>query len=232
MELAVGYIRVSTDIQDNSLEMQKQRIADYCRFKGIRITKFFIDEDVSGGKPLSQRPAGAKLVEALSKGKVTNIVALKLDRVFRNTVDALTMAEQWNKEKVSFHLVDQGGQAVDTSTSVGWLIYTQLVSFAEFERKQISERTSKVLSYKKESSMVYSGPIFGFTRDGDYLKVNSEEMKVVKMIHEWRNGGDSLQHIADCLNLKQVQTKKGGIWHPSTIGKILKNSIYSKHLTH
>lgn len=42
-----------------------------------------------------------------------NVIALKLDRLFRNAADALTLTRQWDKTGIALHLVDVGGQAIN-----------------------------------------------------------------------------------------------------------------------
>lgn len=42
------------------------------------------------------------------------VVALKLDRLFRNAVDVLTTVQDWDR-----HIVDLGGTAINTRTAIG-----------------------------------------------------------------------------------------------------------------
>ena len=230
MENAVGYIRVSTDVQDNSLDMQLQRIQDYCRFKGFHLLTCYTDEDVSGSKPIKERPQGAAMMEYLETEDVKHVVALKLDRIFRKASDALITTEEWDSQGTSMHLVDMGGQIVDTSTPMGKMMLTMLSGFAEWERNVIASRTAEVLSYKKNSGKVYCGAIFGFDQKDGNLIVNNDEMKVVEDIYHFRSCKFSMREISDLLNDDNVKTKKGGIWHPSTISAILKNEIYKDYL--
>lgn len=219
-----AYIRVSTNIQESSLEVQQSKILDYCRFKGLEQPKFLIDEDVSGGKPILQRPAGSKLISI----KDSNIIAVKFDRLFRSVVDALTMSELWKKDNNIIHLADEDGMALNTETANGWLVYTFKAMLGEFERRQVSERTATALQHKKKTGKVYTGEIFGFDKkDGDLIE-NKEEMKWVKRMFFLRSEKYSLQFIADELNGLNVRPKNNGSWYPSTISYILKNPIYKK----
>ena len=96
---ALAYIRVSSDDQADSglgLEAQRQRIADYCRLKGLRLAEVFEDPGVSGGKPLASRPAGSQLLAAAYKSKALVIVA-KLDRLFRSVGEAAHVIADFDK---------------------------------------------------------------------------------------------------------------------------------------
>ena len=49
MSLLWGYVRVSTDDQDNSVQNQKEKIADLAAKEGLEIAEVFVDEDVTAG---------------------------------------------------------------------------------------------------------------------------------------------------------------------------------------
>jgi DNA invertase Pin-like site-specific DNA recombinase len=85
MKDAIGYVRVSSEEQADSglgLEAQRQRIVAFCEMKGLRLIEVYEDAGVSGGKPLSSRPSGSRLLNAARRGKV--VVVAKLDRLFRS----------------------------------------------------------------------------------------------------------------------------------------------------
>ncbi len=77
-----------------------------------------IDAGVAAGKLLASRAGGAKLLTLVKGKKVGAVVALKLDRLFRNCADCLSVVEGWDKAGVAVRLVDLGGQAVDTSSTM------------------------------------------------------------------------------------------------------------------
>jgi len=223
----LAYVRVSTELQEASLDAQRTKILDYCKFKGLDEPEFIIDEDVSGGKPLFSRPEGSKLELV----KNTNILCVKLDRLFRNTVDSLLTKDTWERNKNIIHLVDEDGVSINTDSAIGRLIYTMRSAMGEWERGVISERTKAVLNDKKDKGRVYSRPIFGFdqTEDGEMVE-NEEEMRWVDQIYYWKNiERRPLQYIADLLNEKGIAPKGNGkIFYPSTLKYILDNPIYKQ----
>jgi site-specific DNA recombinase len=78
MKEAIGYVRVSSEEQADSglgLQAQRQRILAFCAMKGLRLGEVFEDAGVSGGKPLSSRPSGSRLLNAARRGKVVVVVA-------------------------------------------------------------------------------------------------------------------------------------------------------------
>ena len=116
MSRAIAYIRVSTDRQGDSLELQAAKVAAYCAMRELELVEVVEDETVSGSIALAKRPAGRTLAEAMKRHGATNVVALKLDRLFRDAADALGQTKAWDKGGISLHLCDMGGSAVDTSS--------------------------------------------------------------------------------------------------------------------
>jgi len=226
MERAIAYVRVSTEEQSKegvSLDAQEQRVRAYATMRGLDLMTIYREEGVSAKIPLRQRPEGLKLVEAITRKKARHVVTVKLDRLFRNAGDALIQSEKWDKAKCALHILDMGGNAIDTTSAMGRMFFTMAAGFAELERNLISERTRSALSYKKAERRVYCHitPL-GFDRQGDRLVQNKEEMKTVRRILRLRANGLSMQAIADEMNQAGEATKRGGNWHAVTIQKILR----------
>lgn len=112
---AVGYVRVSTQKQAAegiSLDAQEARIRAYCTMRRLDLVDVVVDAGVSAGKyTLDERNGGSRVLTAVSQGQACHVVALKLDRLFRNTIDCLTTVQAWDKAGVSLHLIDMGGRA-------------------------------------------------------------------------------------------------------------------------
>lgn len=213
---AVGYVRVSTEEQSKegySLQAQRARIEAYCTMRGLRLIEVIEDAGVSAGPPLRTRSGGARLLELVRQRRVSAVVAFKLDRLFRNCVDCLTNAEAWERGGLALHLVDLGGQAVDTSSALGKFFLTVMAAAAELERNQISERTSTVLRHKAENGEYTGGKApYGFRlgEDGARLEEAPEEQAVVAHVRALRAAGISLRRIARQLEHEGHASRTGG----------------------
>ena len=73
---------------------------------------------------------------------------LKLDRMFRNAGDCLATVEAWDRAGVALHVVDLGGNAIDTTSAAGRFMLVVLAGAAEMERNLIRERTKAALAVK------------------------------------------------------------------------------------
>ncbi|MCT7969756.1 recombinase family protein [Laspinema sp. D1] len=227
----VIYIRVSTDEQAKegvSIPAQVEKLTAYCTQAGLRVVETIIDDGVSAGKFLSTRPGGSQLVELVRSRQVKNIVAVKLDRLFRSAADALTSVDNWDKLGASLHLLDFNGMSLDTSSPMGRMMLTMVAGFAELERNLCKQRTKDAIQHKKSQKQVYSRPVYGYdvTESGDMVK-NEQEQQAIGVIKAMRQAGKSLRAIGSKLTELGYKTKRGGKqWYAATIKGILENNIH------
>lgn len=224
--LLIPYLRVSTDDQENSMEMQLASVERYCKYHGHIMGTPFADTDVSAYTEMNNRPAGKKLLAEVnylvSKGTKCGIVTLKVDRMFRNSIDAQLIVRGWNDDGIPLYVIAMGGASFNTSTSIGWLFFQTLVSFAEFERNQISERTKAVKQHLKDNLKKNGAVVYGWVSDVEgNLSEHPEEAQAIRMAFRLKEDGFSLQHIADEFNMLGYKTKSGSRFQPVTIMRIL-----------
>ena len=86
-----------------------------------------------------ERPALQRLLGDIGSGKIDLVVCYKVDRLSRSLLDFAKMMAAFEEQGVSFVSVTQ---QFNTATSMGRLVLNVLLSFAQFEREIISERTS------------------------------------------------------------------------------------------
>lgn len=224
------YARVSTVEQATygvSLQAQEERLRAYAAANALEVVAVVREEGVSAFKPLAERPGGQDLLALVEGGKVSHVVALKLDRLFRNAVDALTTVQDWDRMGVALHIVDLGGTAINTRTAIGRFFLTMLAGFAELERNMIAERTALAMAYKKARLEKYAPVPFGFRENGTRLEPDPTELEAVRLIRDLRAQGWSLRAIAQELNRMQVRTKRGGrCWYASTVRAVLENDLH------
>jgi DNA invertase Pin-like site-specific DNA recombinase len=246
VQRAIGYARVSTDEQARhgiSLDAQAERIRAYCTMRGLVLDTMLSEEGVSATKPLATRPRGADAIAALESGAATHIVALKLDRLFRSSIDALDRTRRWDAQGITLHLVDMGGTAFDTHSAMGKMFLTMVAGLAQFERDIISERTASALAFKKAAGRVYAPAPYGFDRagrgktasarksgskaTGTELEPDKAEQAALRRIFALRARNTSLRAIAADLNRRAIPTKRGGArWYASTVASVLANDIH------
>lgn len=225
---AIGYTRCSTNEQADSglgLDAQSERIRAYCVMRGIDLADIITDAGVSGGKPLAQREGGERLLCMLKSKQAEAVVMLKLDRMFRNAGDCLTTVERWEKTGVALHVVDLGGNAIDTTSAAGRFMLVVLAGAAEMERNLTRERTRSAMAVKRSNGQRIGTVPYGFdlADDDATLVPNEAEQAIIAEIQTQRAGGGTLEQIADHLTGRAVPTKTGksGRWTHQAVARIL-----------
>ena len=201
----IGYIRVSTDLQDNSVITQKEMIENYSKLQGIEIDDYFIDFGISG-KNTIKREKYLELMEMVKDGKVKTIVTTSLSRWSRNTLDLLQSVEVLKSNKVDFQVIKE---QVSLSTPMGNFFVSILGSIYQLEREMTSQRTKDVIQNKKKNGKVYSRTPYGFDRVDGMLVENKYEQKVLRKMEKMRNEGNSYLTISRFLNRNNHKTKTG-----------------------
>jgi DNA invertase Pin-like site-specific DNA recombinase len=193
----------STDEQKSSgagLAAQRAAIARECRRRGWQLIEVIEDAGYSA-KDL-RRPGIQAALQALEEGDARALVAAKLDRLSRSMVDFAGLMAKAQKQGWALVALDC---AVDTTTPAGEAMANVLATFAQFERRLISQRTREALAVKRAGGVVLGRP-------------PSVEDAVVRRIVRDRKRGRSLRAIADSLNADGVPTGQGGKrWYAATV---------------
>lgn len=127
--MIIGYARVST--KDQSTDVQVEQL------KALGCEKIFM-ETVSG-KEAVNRPELQKCIEFARQGDT--VIVMKVDRLARNTRDAIDIADQMQAKGVGLKLMDLGD--TDINSDLGRVIYNVMATFAEMERKRIVQRANE-----------------------------------------------------------------------------------------
>jgi site-specific DNA recombinase len=128
------------------------------------------------------RPALARLLADIQAGKIQVVVVYKVDRLSRSLLDFAKMIGTFDEYHVSFVSVTQ---QFNTATSMGRLVLNVLLSFAQFEREIISERTrDKIAAARRKGKWSGGRPVLGYDVDphGSKLIVNPAEDAHVRAI--------------------------------------------------
>ena len=88
MKNIVGLIRVSTNKQQDGMEIQKKNMLELAKLKGFIITDFVNEENISGGK--INRQAINELMIDIKAGKVERLVVNSVTRMGRTLVENVT----------------------------------------------------------------------------------------------------------------------------------------------
>ncbi len=215
------YTRKSTsdglDQEFSSLDAQRESSESYInsqKHEGwVPLPDRYDDGGFTGANV--ERPALQKLLNDIKEGRINCVVVYKVDRLSRSLLDFTQMLEFFDKNNVTFVSITQH---FNTTTSMGRLTLNILLSFAQFEREIISERTKDKLSaIRKKGQWLGGRPAIGYEveKGTKRLIVNPNEAAIIKEIFNlYLQNGNSLSTVVTILNergyLSRTWTIKNG----------------------
>lgn len=187
-----GYARRSkqeraVDSESGSITGQRERMLKFYetfikpRFPGHTYDpeSVFVDEGVSGNKPIYNRKAGNRLCQAVNPGDLILVAAW--DRGFRNLLDFLQSVTRWREARV---LVYSANMPVDIRDDMQFGIVTMMAAMAQQERSLACRR-----AYDHKTQLIQKmKPIARISVPLGY--------KIV--------GKDHLQHVVPCQHERKL----------------------------
>jgi site-specific DNA recombinase len=180
------YTRKSTeeglDQEFNSLDAQRMSAEAYIQSQAhggwVCLPERYDDGGYSGAN--LDRPALRQLVTDIQAGRVDCVLVYKVDRLSRSLLDFARLMESFERHGVSFVSVTQ---QFNTATSMGRLVLNVLLSFAQFEREMIAERTrDKIAATRRKGKWCGGMPRLGYDVQNGKLVVNEAEAQRVREI--------------------------------------------------
>jgi site-specific DNA recombinase len=200
-------IEEGLDQEFNSLDAQRESGEAFIKSQGHEgwtcVADPYDDGGYTGGN--MDRPALRRLMADIEAAKVDCVVVYKVDRLSRSLLDFARMMETFERHHVSFVSVTQ---AFNTATSMGRLVLNVLLSFAQFEREMISERTrDKIAAARRKGKWSGGMPLLGYDVVNTKLVVNEIEADKVRQIFALYLEYQSLLAVADELERRGWTTK-------------------------
>ena len=184
----------------------------------------------------TDRPALKRLLADIEAGEVDCVVVYKVDRLSRSLMDFAKLLALFDQKDVTFVSTTQN---FNTTNSMGRLTLNILLSFAQFEREMIAERTrDKMAAARKRGKWLGSRPPYGYLGDHDkkLLVVCEEEAGRVRTMFRMYLRLGSVNAVAKRINdlgwmKKGYRAKTGRVTPPrkyrdKDVHSILRNVTY------
>src|SRR5438552_11982474 len=240
------YTRKSTEVgleqNFNSLDAQREACLAYIqsqRHEGWRcLPARYDDGGFTGGN--MDRPALKRLLADVEAGQIDCVVIYKLDRLSRSLLDFARIIGVLEKHHVAFVSITQ---QFNSATSMGRLVLNVLLSFAQFEREIISERTrDKIAATRRKGKWSGGLPVLGYDVDPHILRlvVNTKEAARVRAIFDLYLEHQALLPVVRELERRGWRTKVwvtrkgrkmgGQPFVKTNLHKLLTNATYAGKL--
>ena len=242
------YTRKSTeeglDQEFNSLHAQREAgeayITSQKHLGWTLVPTHYDDGGFTGGN--LDRPALQQLLEDIDARHIDCIVVYKVDRLSRSLLDFARLVDRFDQRSVSFVSVTQ---QFNTTSSLGRLTLNILLSFAQFEREIIGERTrDKMSAARRKGKWVGGTPVLGYDVDpaGGRLIVNEKESRRVRDIFALFAQHRSLSAVVAELAQLRWKTKSwksqngrahaGRGFAKASLRRLLTNAVYAGQVEH
>src|SRR5881394_1291309 len=242
------YTRKSTeeglDQEFNSLHAQRESAEAYIASQkeaGWKLVPDRYDDGGFSGGNL-ERPALRRLLDDVEARRVDCVLVYKVDRLSRSLLDFARLIDRFDQRSVTFVSVTQ---QFNTTSSLGRLTLNILLSFAQFEREIIGERTrDKMSAARRKGKWVGGTPVLGYDVDpaGGRLIVNEAEAGRVRRIFGLFVQHRSLADVVTELTRRRWKTKsrtsQNGMAHAgrpfakASLGRLLTNAVYAGNVEH
>jgi DNA invertase Pin-like site-specific DNA recombinase len=222
----------------NSLDAQRESAEAYIlsqRAAGWTVLPDRYDDGGYTGANLD-RPGLRRLLTDVECGRIDCVVIYKVDRLSRSLLDFARLMGTFEERGTSLVSVTQ---QFNTTDSLGRLTMNILLSFAQFERELIAERTrDKMSAARRRGKWVGGTPVLGYdvAPGGGKLVVNEEEARQVQaafiLYLQHRTLAPVLQHMQQQRCTTKRWTTKSGRVHGGRalsgrdVLRLLNNVIY------
>ena len=219
---AVAYVRVSTrrQVDDGvSIGAQRAKLEAWCAVMGYDLSATYAEEGIPGYR-IDKRPGLQQAIGAVCAcGGV--LVVYSLSRLARNTRETLALGEQLASAGADLVSLSEN---IDTTSAAGKMVFRMMAVLAEFERDQISERTTAALAYKKARQERVGTVPYGFQLgQGETLIVHPEEQAVIATIAAFRTQGMTLRAIVTAAAQAGLTSRAGTPLHLTQVARLVKH---------
>lgn len=218
----VAYLRVSTEAQTEKygLDMQKEKILEYCDKEGVVIDKWYIDGGYSGSK--LNRPKITELLEDSERGLIAKVFIYKLDRMSRDVIDTLNLLYRV--------LPKYGVQVVSMTEDLKFenpmdkvMIGVNAI-MGQYEREVIYMRTRAGMKERVKKGLWMGGgrtPYgYYYDRNDGILHPKEGEAEIVRTAYQLYIDGYSCERISKMLGFKGDRIVNQILKRKSNIGII------------
>jgi DNA invertase Pin-like site-specific DNA recombinase len=216
----------------NSLDAQREACEAYIvsqkALGWVLVGDRYEDGGYSGGH--LERPALKRLLADIELHKIDVVLVYKIDRISRSLMDFAKLVEVFESNQITFVSVTQ---AFNTTSSMGRLTLNMLLSFAQFEREVIGERTRDKIAASRRKGMWMGGNVpLGYDARDRKLVINMAEAAWVRTAFERFVQTGSVTKMLAALHAEGLRTKTGKQADKSYLYKLLNNRVYLGDAVH
>ena len=180
----------------------------------------------------TERPALKALMQAVRSGEIGTVLVYKLDRISRNLADFTQLLRIFEENRVEFR---SHTERFETASPLGQAMQSLLMVFAQLERETISGRVRDAAFARAKQGMDTGGsPPAGFRRipaqiggvQTHILSPDADAAFISEGFAMYLAAEGSLSSVSRRWNETGFRTRRGGLWLPHTVCRVLRNPVY------
>lgn len=220
------YVRVSTQEQKKhglSVDSQIAALEEYCAEKKYTVVDVYNDAGISARKKYTKRPGLLRLLNDCEQKKIDLILFTKLDRWFRSVADYYEVQSILEKNKVSWRAI---WEDFETITSQGVFKVNIMLSVAQAEADNTSERIKAVKAYQRKKGEYLGSPLpLGYVAENKKIIKDPETEHIVNDMFSYYFSTFSKYKTADYVLQKYPELSQRDT--RGTLQKMLSNPAYT-----
>lgn len=222
-KIVVAYIRVSTDLERQSLGAQAQRasIEQWASKSNVTVAQFFV-ETVTGSAPLDRRPVLLDAIATVAALGGGGLVVQRLDRFSRDPITAALAECELRKHSATLICTDGHGGGDDPTSE---LIRGILLSVARFEKALIRSRIKAALAVKRSKGERLGAPPYGTRVEGKNLVPNDGEIATRERLRALRASGLTIRAVRDQATAEGLRNRMGKPFTIATVHAIVRSRL-------
>jgi site-specific DNA recombinase len=239
------YMRVSSEDQAErgTIGAQRDFLRQFANLYSLPVVEEYEDDGVTGTLPLSQRPAGRRLLNDAQSGRFGCVLVYRVDRLGRSLTALLEAHTVLSQAGIT---IRSATEPFDTSTPIGTFLFQLLGSLAELEKSTIIERMTLGRDRVARNGKWTGGVVpLGYDLDTEgglvpstrrIEEVDMTEAELVRDLFQRIAAGGTASAECYRLNALGVTTARrygngkvvdiGAAWQPARLSKVLKNTVY------
>lgn len=171
------YARVSTRQHGQDVETQLVALKQWAKQRKAKSIAIYADRGWSGTK--ESRPELDRLMRDARRGLFDVVAVARFDRFARSVRHLISGLEVFRELEVDFVSLSE---SIDTSTSVGRMVFTIIAAIAAFERDVIAERVRMGLARAKSQGKRIGRPRKSEVDEAEIAREVRSQKKSIKAI--------------------------------------------------
>ena len=209
-EIAWGYVRLSQEGRDASIDQQKKQIRECANQNELTLETTRNDgENTSGFN--GDREGYQQLRNAVSRGKVDAIISRDRARLSRDFDDRLSLLTELRENEVSWYVIEAGGKLGLQDVQQAGL---ECIHAAMDHIKKMAEieRSKAAMEERRQDGCYQGSPPLGlrFAEDKCHLEKHPEQWDTVEQVIEQRKAGVSMTTIAEEFDVSTATVSRIG----------------------